>query len=52
VPQLQQIEASYKTFLVYTHRNYYIGLSRWLAPLMLDADGVRVVPPPLAHALG
>jgi hypothetical protein len=42
--QTARIDSEYQTYMVYTHRNYYFGLSRWLAPLMLDADGVTVQP--------
>jgi hypothetical protein len=43
--QTAQMISSYKTFMVYTHRNFYFGLSRWLAPLLLDASDVEVVSP-------
>lgn len=44
--QTSRITSEYQTYMVYTHRNYYFGLSRWLTPLMLDADGVTVDPAP------
>jgi hypothetical protein len=44
--QADRITSEYATYMVYTHSNYYFGLSRWLTPLMLDADGVAVVTPP------
>jgi hypothetical protein len=43
--QTARIDSEYQTFMVYTHRNYYFGLSRWLTPLLLDANGVGVVAP-------
>jgi hypothetical protein len=46
--QTDRIISEYATYMVYTHRNYYFGLSRWLTPLTLDADGVAVVTPPSA----
>lgn len=39
--QTAQLISSYRTYMVYTNRNFYFGLSRWLAPLLLDAGGVR-----------
>lgn len=44
--QTAQLISSYNTYMVYTHRNFYFGLSRWLAPLLLDADGVQAVGAP------
>jgi hypothetical protein len=42
--QTARIVSEYQTYMVYTHRNYYFGLSRWLMPVLLDSVGV----PPLA----
>ncbi|MGO9882226.1 MAG: hypothetical protein ACLPV4_04325, partial [Solirubrobacteraceae bacterium] len=43
--QVKQIRESFQISMVYTARNYYMGLYRWLAPLMLDSADVDVVPP-------
>jgi hypothetical protein len=49
--QTDRIASEYATYMMYTHRNYYFGLSRWLTPLMLDAGGVEVVTAPGAPAV-
>jgi hypothetical protein len=43
---VNQIESSYRPSLTYTSRNAYIGLARDFGPLLMDAAGVQVVPPP------
>jgi hypothetical protein len=44
-PQTAQIESSYIQSQTYMNEDYYMGLDRWLAPLMLDNSNVTVVPP-------
>ncbi|MGO9882223.1 MAG: hypothetical protein ACLPV4_04310 [Solirubrobacteraceae bacterium] len=44
--QTAQLLASYRNTLQNTSPNYYFGLSRWFAPVLVDSAGVPVARPP------